>query len=105
MQVDRSKRPWPMNQEPGVLIAGLAIATAVTLSGRGLPPIYFGDIVALALICLFIWWCYRPSRSRDDAAAHEESGNGFALRLGKSFKRIWRTKGGLARSTRSNNPL
>jgi hypothetical protein len=51
-----------------------------------LPPVYPGDIVALAAIGLGLLWL---NRSREvDAAKGEQLRQGFAFRAGQALKRI-----------------
>jgi hypothetical protein len=73
-----------------------AVALVVTLRAVNgtLPPITPGEIVAMSLFGLLLWWCLTPSRrSRaavhaNDAGSGEEPRKSVAFRLGKALNRV-----------------
>jgi hypothetical protein len=68
-------------------IAAFGIAFALHAHQHGLQPIYPGDIIAMALLCLFLaamsWSAHQRSRQ-------DQSGEQVFLRLGQALKRIVR---------------
>lgn len=77
---------------PGEFGGAFAISCAVVIGGKGLPPIYFGDIVCLGVLILMFWWF---STAGNKTSAHEGASNSIAFRLGKLLNSIRR---GLRRS-------
>lgn len=71
---------------PGELGGVFAISTAIVLGKGNLPPFYFGDAVAIALIGLMLWWLLR----RNKPTAHESAGQRFAFRFGKALNHVRR---------------
>lgn len=70
-------------------IAGIAaIVLALGISRNGVPEIYPGDYVGLALLALMAFWFSRPRRL--DASEGQEPSQSLAFRLGKAFNYVWR---------------
>jgi hypothetical protein len=76
------------------IIAAAAIVITLRAASGTLPPITPGEIVAMSLFGLLLWWCLTPSRrSRtavhaDDADTGEEARKSVAFRLGKALNRV-----------------
>lgn len=77
---------------PGEFGGAFAISAVIVIGGKGLPPIYPGDIVCLGILIVMFWWF---STAGNKTSAHESPRNGVAFRLGKLLNGIWR---GLRRS-------
>ena|SRR5215211_4033409 len=70
----------------------IAVAVALTFSYREMSPLYAGDIIALALLALLLWWLWKPSGETEigvgDTPASKDPPQSRAFRLGKSLNRI-----------------
>lgn len=73
---------------PGELGGAFAVSTVIVISRNGLPPIYFGDIVAIVILGLMLWWF---STAGNKARGHEGASQGIAFRLGKLLNHIRRS--------------
>ncbi|WP_201838845.1 hypothetical protein [Microvirga zambiensis] len=68
-------------------IGTLSIVIALYVWQHGLPPIYPGDIVALAVSGLMLAWFLRGKRQ---LAGEQQASERIAFRLGQALKRIIR---------------
>lgn len=76
----------------GELGGAFAISCVIVIGKNGLPPVYFGDIIALVTITLMLWWF---STAGNKTGAHESTSQRIAFGLGKLLNRVRR---GLGRS-------
>lgn len=79
-----------VTQSMGIAYAGIAFVLYVNRYGF---PSHYGwlDWAALAGFALLVLWLTSPgSDALVDSDGHEVAGDGFAFRLGKSLKRVWR---------------
>lgn len=79
--LDEEQKPGhPLIKNAGIV--GIAVALAWQRAGG--MPLGWMDYAAFVVFGLWLWWCLAPSRDR---TAHDDTSNGFALRLGKLCKR------------------
>jgi membrane protein implicated in regulation of membrane protease activity len=71
-------------------IGTLSIVIALYVWQHGLPPVYPGDIVALAAIGLMLVWFLRR-RGKRQLAGEQQASERIAFRLGQTLKRIIRS--------------
>jgi hypothetical protein len=86
------KKRWPMNEPASVWISAFAISAGIYVNRNGIPSASFGELVALALTGLLLWWCLSVRDSQ--AAGHESRSERAAFFLGQAFKRMRNTKRG-----------
>lgn len=81
-----------MKVSGGQIVGISAVAIAGYLSRHDLPPMDWRDYTAFAVLGLLLYWCFKPLRSDSlvDATGHQQTGQSFAFRLGKSLKRVFR---------------
>jgi hypothetical protein len=65
------------------------VFTALQVHSRGLPTVYVGDLIALAVIGLILVYCLRGKRQ---LTGQEKPGQRLALRLGQTLRRIVRSR-------------
>lgn len=70
----------PLIRSAGIIGMGIAVAW----SRLGNMPLNWMDYSAIAVFLLLLCWCLTPRRHR---GAGDDSGDSFALRLGKLCKR------------------
>lgn len=68
------------------IVLVVAVATGMHFKYNEVPPVYFGDVIALMLLALIVWWGLR-GRGGDSPGA-EHARKSLALRLGQSFGRL-----------------
>ena len=79
-----------------VTVAQIAAFSAIAVAGiasRGQLPASapsWGDWIFIVLTIALLAWCVQTRVPEIDAEGHEQSGQGFAFRLGKSLKGVWR---------------
>jgi hypothetical protein len=70
----------------------LGFAVIFAFAKADLSKFAWGDFLMIGLFVMALAWLSLPTR--DQPACHEQAGQGFAFRLGKSLNRIWRGNGG-----------
>lgn len=88
----KKEKQWPMDQPASVWISAFAISAGLYVNRNGVPSASWGELVALGMTGLLLWWCLSVRDSQ--APGHESRSERAALFLGKTFKRMWSTKRG-----------
>jgi hypothetical protein len=86
-----------MQLNPATLFVAIGFVLATRYAAGTLPPLTWGEGVAISLFGLLLWWCSRPSRSGrldtlGDAIGVDETRQSIPFRLGKALNRIFRRR-------------
>jgi hypothetical protein len=79
-----------------IAVGAIALSIAA-MNHKGPVVIGWADVVALSVFGVLLWLLLRKRRDAgSDAEAHQEPGQSFAFRLGKSLNRVRRGLSGRA---------